>query len=176
MAEWTNKIIYKMPILSPLGLITCCATNKGLCLLEFSDHPLVDKIIKNVQARQQTCSIIEEQNIHLQKAEQQLKEYFAGQRKTFDIDLDIFGTEFQQKVWHILKHIPYGSTLSYAKQAEILGNIKAVRAVARANSCNWISIIIPCHRVIGSTGKLTGYAGGIERKAWLLALEKRYAI
>lgn len=171
-----SKIIYKMSISSPLGAITCCATDVGLCLLEFSDHPILDKIVKNIQSPQQTCLIVEEQNIHLQKTNQQITEYFAGQRKTFDIDLDIIGTEFQQKVWNILKHIPYGTTLSYAKQAALVGNAKAVRAVARANSCNWISIIIPCHRVIGSTGKLTGYAGGIERKAWLLALEKRFTI
>lgn len=176
MAEGMNKIIYKMSISSPLGAITCCATDNGLCLLEFSDHPIMDKIVKHVQTSQQTCSIIDKQNIHLQKTNQQLSEYFAGQRKTFDIDLDINGTEFQKKVWSILRHIPYGTTLSYAKQAVLVGNTKAVRAVARANSCNWISIIIPCHRVIGSTGKLTGYAGGIERKAWLLALEKRFMI
>ena len=102
----------------------------------------------------------------------QLMEYFEGKRKGFDLPLVLPGTEFQIKVWDQLLTIPFGSTRSYAEQAVAIGNPKAVRAVARANGDNRLAIIIPCHRVIGSDGKLTGYGGGLWRKEWLLAHEK----
>ena len=105
---------------------------------------------------------------------QQLAAYFSGSLKDFSLPLDPVGTPFQQQVWVALQRIPYGETHSYLQQAESLGNAKAVRAVAAANGQNKISVIIPCHRVIGSSGTLTGYAGGLERKAWLLAHERRH--
>jgi len=101
----------------------------------------------------------------------QLNEYFAGKRRAFDIPLAPSGTEFQRRVWQELLQIPYGESITYREQAERLGQPKAVRAVGAANGKNPIGIIIPCHRVIGSSGRLTGFAGGVELKAQLLTLE-----
>jgi len=103
---------------------------------------------------------------------QQLSEYFAGQRRTFDLPLAPAGTDFQRACWQALLSIPYGETRSYAEQADLIQRLKAVRAVGAANGANPIAIVVPCHRVIGKDGKLTGYAGGVERKAWLLDLER----
>ncbi len=105
------------------------------------------------------------------KAQQQLNEYFAGVRSNFDLPLAARGTPFQQQVWQALTTIPYGQTWSYQQLANAIGNPKAVRAVGLANGKNPLSVIVPCHRVIGKNGRLTGYAGGVERKAQLLALE-----
>ncbi|MCU0371019.1 MAG: methylated-DNA--[protein]-cysteine S-methyltransferase [Bacteroidales bacterium] len=101
----------------------------------------------------------------------QLDEYFSRDRKTFDLPLDLHGTDFQRRVWNELLHIPYGKTVTYKELALKLGDIAAIRAVAAANGANPVSIIIPCHRVIGSDGSLTGYAGGLWRKKWLLEHE-----
>ncbi len=107
----------------------------------------------------------------LQKCISQLEEYFAGERTEFDLKLNPKGTEFQKKVWQELLNIPFNKTRTYLEQSKALGDVKAIRAVASANGKNPIWIIIPCHRVIGSDGSLTGYAGGIWRKKWLLAHE-----
>lgn len=104
----------------------------------------------------------------------QLKAYFDGRLKTFEIPLVLAGTAFQQAVWHHLQEIPYGQTISYATLARTYGDIYAIRAVANANGKNQHAIIIPCHRVIGSDGNLTGYAGGLERKRWLLIHEAQH--
>lgn len=109
----------------------------------------------------------------LQDLKTQLAEYFSGKRKEFDVELAPRGTPFQICVWEELRRIPYGDTISYAELARRIGKISAVRAVGSANGANPIPVIIPCHRVIGSNGTLTGYGGGIERKQWLLALEGR---
>jgi methylated-DNA-[protein]-cysteine S-methyltransferase len=101
----------------------------------------------------------------------QLKEYFAGTRKVFDVPLDVYGTVFQKKVWNELQKIPYGKTISYKTLSEKLGDIKAIRAVGKANGQNPVAIIIPCHRVIGADGSLIGYAGGLDIKEKLLHLE-----
>ena len=101
----------------------------------------------------------------------QLNEYFTGNRKTFNLKLNPQGTEFQKKVWEALQNVPYGKTITYLEQSKVLGNVKAIRAVAGANGKNPISIVIPCHRIIGSDGSLTGYAGGLWRKKWLLEHE-----
>lgn len=106
-----------------------------------------------------------------QEATRQLAEYFAGDRTEFDLPLDLRGTEFQRQVWASLATIPYGETISYAEQAERLGRPSAVRAVAAANGKNPVGIVVPCHRVIGSDGSLTGYAAGLPVKRWLLAHE-----
>jgi len=108
----------------------------------------------------------------LKEAIKQFDEYFRGTRKDFDVKCEITGTEFQKKVWKVLMKIPYGVTLYYKQIAIAIGNEKATRAVGNANGKNIISIIIPCHRVIGSDKSLTGYAGGLNRKKWLLEHEK----
>ena len=109
----------------------------------------------------------------LREARRQLEEYFGGERREFSLVLDADGTEFQRSVWRVLRGIPYGETASYGDIAKRIRNPKAVRAVGLANGRNPISIIVPCHRVIGADGSLTGYGGGLERKRFLLALEKR---
>lgn len=107
----------------------------------------------------------------LDRVEAQLKEYFAGWRTTFDLPLEPSGTDFQLSVWELLRKIPYGVTTSYGELARRLGDPKATRAVGAANGANPIPIIVPCHRVVGSKGELTGFGGGIERKRWLLEHE-----
>ncbi|MDQ0705495.1 methylated-DNA-[protein]-cysteine S-methyltransferase [Pseudomonas sp. W3I7] len=109
----------------------------------------------------------------LLEAERQLQEYFTGTRNQFDLELDFDGTDFQKQVWQALLTIPFGETRSYSQIAQQIGNPKAVRAVGAANGRNPISIIAPCHRVIGASGGLTGFAGGLEAKQYLLALEDR---
>ena len=101
----------------------------------------------------------------------QLEEYFQGTRKSFNLNLNPQGTEFQKEVWRSLQKIPYGETITYLKQSEEFGDVKAIRAIAAANGKNPLWIVIPCHRVIGSNGSLTGYAGGLWRKRWLLEHE-----
>ena len=113
-------------------------------------------------------------NPMLEKAIAQIDEYFKGKRKEFDLKVSFEGTDFQKKVWKELMNIPYGKTLSYKEMAINIDNEKAVRAVGSANSKNIISIIVPCHRVIGANGTLTGYAGGLHRKQWLLEHESKF--
>ena len=108
----------------------------------------------------------------LQSCVTQLEEYFNGERKFFDLKLDYIGTDFQKRVWKSLNNIPYGKTTTYLKQARLLGDEKAIRAVATANGRNPFWIVLPCHRVVGSDGALTGYAGGLWRKKWLLEHEQ----
>ena len=109
----------------------------------------------------------------LEKAADQLGEYFEGDRSTFDLELELTGTPFQVEVWSALRRVPYGETTSYGAIAEDIGRPSAVRAVGAANGRNPISIIVPCHRVIGADGSLTGYGWGVDRKAWLLDFERR---
>ena len=118
--------------------------------------------------------VLEETELIL-NCKKQLEEYFAGNRKTFDLPLAPAGTAFQQKVWKALTEIPYGETRTYGEIAVAVGNPKAARAVGMANNKNPIGIIIPCHRVVGANGKLVGYAGGMEKKEFLLELEKQKA-
>lgn len=108
----------------------------------------------------------------LKKTTKQLEEFFQGQRKVFDLDLDLKGTDFQKKVWKALMKVPFGKTLSYKDIAKKVGNDKASRAIGMANNKNPIPLVIPCHRILGSNGKLVGYAPGVDKKEWLLNLEK----
>ena len=128
--------------------------------------------LRNLESAKYILEILKKYNIDFKILEKELSEYFDGKRKEFTVSLAPVGTDFQKNVWEVLRKIPYGTTKSYMEQAKILGNPKAVRAVANANGLNKISIIIPCHRVIGTNGKLTGYGGGIWRKQKLLELEK----
>ncbi|MEX1221117.1 MAG: methylated-DNA--[protein]-cysteine S-methyltransferase [Idiomarina sp.] len=158
---------------TPLGPMFVGATEQGVCLLEFVDRRMLETEFKDLQRRLQ-ATIVTGENEHTNQAQQQLHEYFAGTRKEFTLTLHTPGTEFQQQVWQVLHDIPYGETRSYQAQAESIGNPKAVRAVASANGCNRVAIVIPCHRVIGKNGTLTGYGGGLERKQWLLEHERRH--
>lgn len=167
-----NAHILSQIFTTPLGEMTIVATDSGVCLLEFnSQEQRIERATKDLQKRLKS-EVISGTNQHIEQAKDELNEYFSGQRKAFTVILDPQGTEFQQAVWQVLRTIPYGKTVSYQQQAHALNKPSSVRAVANANGANKISILIPCHRVIGSNGKLTGYGGGIERKQWLLDLEK----
>ena len=140
---------------SPLGPLKITATDKGISGIAFcaeslreTDHPL------------------------LKDTEKQLREYFAGNRKVFDLPLDPQGTEFQKLVWQALRDIPFGATRSYGEIARVIGRPKAARAVGMANHVNPIVIVVPCHRVIGADGRLTGYGGGLDKKEYLLKHER----
>lgn len=145
----------------------------GEIKLVANEHSLVALLWRNEALKSIRLSSSDENNNHpiLLKAEQQLNNYFAGKLKQFSLPLDFAGTEFQKKVWQALMTIPFGETRSYGQIAKQIGHPKAVRAVGAANSKNPVSIIAPCHRVIGSNGQLTGFAGGLEIKAYLLKLE-----
>jgi len=144
-----------------------------LCLCDWADG----RRRVSVDQRLQKClkaDYVEDSSDVIEKARQQLDEYFLSKRREFDIPLLFVGTDFQKIVWNELLKIPYGKTISYGALAQRIDLPNAVRAVANANAVNAISIIAPCHRVIGSNGSLTGYGGGLERKRFLLDLEKNY--
>lgn len=149
---------------SPVGRIRLVVSDKGLSAILWENDDPRRVPLENVAE--------DENHPVLLETEQQLTEYFAGKRKAFSLNLDFNGTDFQKKVWQALLTIPCGETRTYGQIAEQIGNPKAVRAVGAANGKNPISIIAPCHRVLGSSGKLTGFAGGLENKAFLLNLEK----
>lgn len=156
---------------TPLGSMYACATDEGLCLLEFSDRPMLETEFKDLM-KKLNAVIIASDHPFFEKLEKELAEYYDGKRKTFSVPLFFPGSEFQQNVWRELMNIPYGQTRSYKQQAIAMGKPAAVRAVANANGMNKIAILIPCHRVIGEDGSLTGYGGGLWRKKYLLDLEK----
>ena len=166
-----EKIVDLKRIETPLGIMIACANENGICMLEFSDRKALPTELKEI-SKHFDANIVQGENPHFKTLEKELEEYFEGKLKDFTVPLAPVGTDFQKKVWEILRTIPYGTTRTYQQQADILGNPKAVRAVANANGLNKISIIIPCHRVIGTNGTLTGYGGGIWRKQKLLELEK----
>jgi len=167
-------MIKTIKIETPLGEMITGATDEGVCLLEFSDRRMLNTEYKDL-IRLLNTTLEEGENKHLRNLRNQLKEYFEGKRKEFSVSLITPGTEFQQAVWKELLNIPYGSTRSYQEQAVALNRPDSVRAIANANGMNRISIVIPCHRVIGTDGHLTGYGGGLKRKKWLLDHEKKYS-
>lgn len=169
-----KAVIVIKRIYTPLGTMTGGATEQGICLLEFEDETLVKSGLADLK-RLLNRSTVEGENMHILQLEEELTEYFNGKRRSFTVSLHTPGTAFQNLVWDMLKEIPYGETRSYQQQAIRLGQIKAIRAVASANAHNRIAIIIPCHRVIGKNGSLTGYAGGLERKRALLNHERQHA-
>ena len=156
------SLAYKI-IDSPAGKLKMVASDKGLVAI----------LWENDKPRRVPLSEMAEDSKHkvLVETERQLREYFAGERKSFSLPLDMRGTRFQRDVWEALLAIPFGETRSYGELAKKLGNPTASRAVGAANGRNPISIVVPCHRVIGSSGKLTGFAGGLETKARLLEIE-----
>jgi methylated-DNA-[protein]-cysteine S-methyltransferase len=162
MTKSAKTYVYKT-MKSPIGRLKLVASDKGLAAI----------LWENDDPKRVRLNIAGEDTRHpvLMETERQLDEYFAGRRKKFGVKLDFAGTEFQKKVWQELLAIPFGETRSYGEIAAKLGNPKAMRAVGAANGKNPISIIAPCHRVVGANGQLTGFAGGLEAKAHLLGLE-----
>ena len=159
----STRYVYKI-IDSPVGRLTLVATDAGIAAILWpDDRP--GRVRLELDAQDDTHPVLVE-------AERQLGEYFAGRRTTFAVPLDPSGTTFQRKVWRALMTIPYGQTRSYAQIARQIGHPDAVRAVGAANGRNPVSIITPCHRVIGANGNLTGFAGGLQVKARLLDLER----
>lgn len=146
-------------IKSPLGFTKIIGDEDGITSITILNSE--EKITDVIPTELEDCVI-------------QLNEYFEGTRKQFDLKLSLEGTSFQKKVWKQLEEIPYGKTISYLDLSKQLGDVKAIRAVANANGKNPLWIIVPCHRVIGSNGSLTGYAGGLHRKKWLLEHENPY--
>ena len=146
---------------SPIGPLTLVERNGALAGVYVEDH----------RARPTDEAAAEPTGV-LAEAARQLEEYFAGERTTFDVPLDLGGTDFQRRVWACLQQIPYGETATYGELARELGSPGAARAVGLANGRNPVSILVPCHRVVGSSGKLVGYAGGLNRKQLLLELER----
>ncbi len=167
-------MIKTIKIETPLGVMIAGATDEGVCLLEFSDRRMLNTEYKDL-AKYFKTTIQEGENKHFKTLREQLKEYFEGLRKEFSVPLVFPGSTFQQTVWKELMNIPYGTTRSYQEQSVALGKPDSIRAVANANGMNRISIIIPCHRVIGSDGRLTGYGGGLKRKRWLIDHEKKHS-
>jgi AraC family transcriptional regulator, regulatory protein of adaptative response / methylated-DNA-[protein]-cysteine methyltransferase len=166
-----KQTIYTTQIDTPIGIMVAGAVEEGICLLEFSNRRTIETQFKSLTKLLQ-ADLSEGKSKHFIQLRLQLKEYFEGKRKVFSLPLVTPGTEFQQMIWNELQKIPYGTTRSYKQQAIAINNLLAIRAVANANGLNRISIIIPCHRIIGEDGSLTGYGGGLWRKKWLLDFEK----
>ena len=166
-----DAIINMIEIATPLGPMLAGATSKGVCLLEFTNRIRLEKEFTNLQ-KLLNAVMVAGRNSYLDQLENELTEYFEGKRKTFSVPLHTPGNDFSQAVWKTLQEIPYGKTCSYKEQAEMMNNPKAIRAIASTNGRNRLAIIVPCHRVIGSDGNMTGYAAGIDKKKWLLKFER----
>lgn len=166
----SRRVVDITRILTPLGPMIAGATDQGLCLLEFADRRMLETQFK-ILGKLLDARLMPGQNPIFELLGEQMNEYYIGQRTKFDIPLELPGSEFQRGVWKVLRDIPYGKTRSYKEQAMAIGAPNAVRAVGRANGENRVAIIIPCHRVIGSDGQLTGYGGGLWRKKYLLEME-----
>ncbi len=164
MSSQSSETVYYHGISSPIGPLAVLMSEAGVVRLEFgsSRPPLGSATLVDSAAKCAPCTT-------------QLAEYFAGTRTRFDLPLDLRGTEFQQACWRALLEIPYGETRSYGEIARVVGRPHAFRAVGMANHANPVAIIVPCHRVIGSNGALTGYGGGMDVKRWLLDLERQNA-
>ena len=172
--DTNTRIINVTHMEMDLGEMIVAATDKGICMFEFTDYKLLELEKKQLSAAF-NAPLVQGESPHFETLKEQMRQYFEGKRKEFDIPLDLVGTDFQKRVWLSLLQIPYGRTTTYARQAALLGKPSAVRAVANANGRNKVSIILPCHRVIGTNGTLTGYGGGIRRKKMLLELERNFS-
>ena len=151
---------------SPMGKLTIAATASGIAAIGFGTEDF------NSLATKLKLTLINTSTPLLENCAKQLEEYFAGKRRCFSLPMNLVGTEFQQKVWHALMSIPYGETISYKEESQRVGNEKAIRAVAQANGANPLPIVIPCHRVINANGNLGGYSSGVDKKQFLLNLER----
>ncbi|WP_336664441.1 methylated-DNA--[protein]-cysteine S-methyltransferase [Elizabethkingia meningoseptica] len=165
--EDPKQLVYK-DVASPVGLVRAIASNKGLVAIIWEGE--------DYKRTKLSVPVKDDKHPILIQTEKELNEYFNNKRTTFDIPLDFKGTEFQIRVWEALLNIPYGVTKSYGDLARILGDIKAVRAVGGALNKNPISIIVPCHRVVGISGNLVGFAGGLNNKSILLDLEQGFTM
>ncbi len=165
-------ILNSIKIETPLGEMIAIAHNHALLLLEFSDKKALDKEISILETKFSKI-VNSKSNQILEQLKVELLEYFAKKREEFTIPIEMFGTDFQKSVWNYLLTIPYGKQKTYKEQALEMENLLGIRAIATCNGKNILSIIVPCHRVLGSDGSLTGYAGGIKRKEFLLNLESK---
>ncbi|PTY37753.1 cysteine methyltransferase [Saccharospirillum sp. MSK14-1] len=156
---------------TPLGEMMAVATDRGLFLLEFTDPQRLERQLPALERYLGEPLQADSERALFATVQQQLDAYFAKELRRFEIPLDLQGSEFQRQAWSALLAIPYGQTRSYQQQAQAIDRPQSVRAVARANGDNRIAIVVPCHRVIGKDGTLTGYGGGLWRKQKLLALE-----
>lgn len=169
----TKTIIRFTEFDTPLGVMCAAATDKGICMLCFASAAELDAGLQELCSALHAVALPGRSPL-LDQVEGELIGYFEGSLLAFSVPLDMPGTAFQQSVWAMLQEIPYARTCSYKEQSLAMGKPDAIRAIAAANGQNRVAIIVPCHRVIGSDGKLTGYAGGLHRKQWLLDLERRY--
>lgn len=156
---------------SPVGTLIAGGDDRGVCLLEFTDRHKIEPQIEDL-SRRLGRPLVPGEHRHLARLRLELAEYFGGRRREFEVPIHASGTPFQERVWKELLLIPYGETRSYEQIARRIGAPNAVRAVGSANGRNPISIVIPCHRVVGKDGSPVGYGGGIHRKEWLLDLER----
>lgn len=161
---------------TPLGNMQALVSERGVVMCNFLDHSQVARAIGGLMRLWPACRVVDGEHACLDRLQVELDEYFDGRRTEFQIPLHLVGTPFQVRVWQALLQVPYGTTITYAQQARMVGNPAAVRAVAVANGRNRLPILVPCHRVIGADGSLTGYSGGVERKAELLRLEHRFML
>lgn len=192
MTNLQNSLQLQATMATPVGELCVTATDQGICQIQFTDElpthllditakqlaPIRDGALANkpiVQALVVAGILSPEQRVqqYLQQAISELQQYFAGTRYSFSLPLAAAGTEFQQQVWLALQHIPYAQSCSYGAIANFINKPKAMRAVGAANGRNPLAIVVPCHRVIGNNGSLTGYAGGLGRKVWLLQHEQQ---
>ena len=155
---------------SPCGTLVLASIGEELCLCDWHGMPCAERNRRRL-GRLLNTAFVTASSPALERTKQELDEYFAGKRRNFDLPLHPVGTDFQKKVWNVLLAIPYGETRSYKEMAQSVGKSKGVRAVAQAIGANALSILIPCHRVIGSNHSLTGFAGGIDAKRKLLEME-----
>jgi methylated-DNA-[protein]-cysteine S-methyltransferase len=170
-AAFTQGEVWVRRVASPVGELTIAAGARGLQALLWPDEDPRRVLVPGARDTPAPADVA----AVLDATEEQLGEYFAGARTAFDLPLDPHGTEFQLRAWEALRAIPYGRTVSYGEQAKRLGDVRKARAVGAANGRNPISIIVPCHRVIGADGSLTGFGGGLEAKSWLLDHERGQA-
>lgn len=159
---------------TPLGPMVAGAAEDGVCFLEFADRRAFERQAAVLRRRCHAVMTPGRSEL-LESLEDQLDEYFDGARRTFDVPLKLEGSAFQTRVWAALQNVPFGETKTYAQIARTIGRPSASRVVGRANGDNRIAILIPCHRVVGQNGKLTGYGGGLWRKKWLLEHERKHA-
>lgn len=167
--------IYCKELKTPVGKMIVGANDKGICLFDFEYRKALPEIKLRI------ATVLKEDYVFgahplFKELEQQVEAYFEGSRTAFDLPLQLAGSAFQVQVWEALLQIPYGEKRTYKQQALAYGDQKAIRAIASANGANGIAIIVPCHRVVGSNGSLTGYAGGVEQKRWLLEHEQKHSL